>query len=151
MSFPNGFNSYLDWTFDDSVSSALNLGGGQLRDKDNRCLSYFPENFGSEDTRIQVGPCLDANASAEDLEKQLWSIELGESSSELYYIRNVCTDLVIRKIKPDCSDNHPLISGYCKCNFHFDADLVPRNKCVDSNKFGVNDCLFDVDGDLATI
>lgn len=96
-------------------------------------------------------PCVDATADLATATPQLWSIELGESSSELHYLRNVCTDLVIRKIKPACDDKHALIAGYCKNDFHFDLDLVSRDNCLDPEKFGVNDCVWNVVGDLAIL
>jgi hypothetical protein len=144
MSSPATFNSFMDWTFDTTVSTALGLGGGQLKDKNGKCLGYSAlNNFSVTETRIQVVDCVDATAVAADAEKQLWSIELSSDSDDLYYLRNICTDLVIKKVKSDCE--HDLISGCKKDQFHFDLQLVTLSQCTDGgNMFNVNNCLWQV-------
>lgn len=61
---PAGFNSYMDWTYDTTVAVALGVGGGQLKDKDGKCLAYSAlNNFSPTETRIQVVDCVTSTAT----------------------------------------------------------------------------------------
>jgi ethanolamine ammonia-lyase large subunit len=126
-----------------------------LSDPDGNCLGFtdydnYEDKYGQLHTRIQVVPCImeivDPTDEAElaELKKQLWSVELGASSDSLFYIRNVCTNDVIKKVKSLCSHDDLVYKGQKSCNeFHFDAELVDKSLCVEDHKFGVNDCLFN--------
>lgn len=81
--------------------------GGQLIDGNGYCLSIDQfENFenaeGGVETRLQYGTCL-ADITADLFNSgqftQLWTAELSDCSFEKAYIRNICTDLVLIRIK----------------------------------------------------
>jgi hypothetical protein len=95
-----------------------------------------------------TGPA-DGVAFTEDeqaaLKKQLWSAELGESSDYKYYIRNVCTNDVLKKVNDNYCNGHSDMVFYgqnCRVK-HFDVAVTDKSNCVDGQLYNVNHCLFD--------
>jgi hypothetical protein len=146
------FNNHTRWEYSEAVTSLYtNFEGGQLIDKTNPsyCLGYsevgnFDEN-GIPSTRIQVVPCITiGTATDEEMKKQTWSIEMVPTAMDMVYIRNICSDQLIKKVK-SCEDKHKLsYDEECK-NFHFELELVERDQCIDGYKFGVDDCAWFYD------
>lgn len=163
------------WTFDASVNQFLlndlsvEVGGGQLKNE-GMCLGYTtkqnypPLEAGQEapaeddedyETRIQLVKCLTPedipNFESEDafiakLKEQLWTADSVDTTDYKVILRNVCTDLVIKKITDCDSESHAtkVYSGqkYCPTK-HFDLALVEKSECVDGDLYNVNHCLFD--------
>ena len=80
--------------------------------------------------------------------RQLWSVEPAESSDSKYYIRNVCTEKVLKKINDEETHEHSdkVYAGqkkYCPVK-HFDIALVDKTDCVDADQYNVNHCLWDI-------
>lgn len=141
------------------------LGGGQLREKEDpsKCFGYefspapddtvnYEDSQGDKSTRLQWLTCQevdDPNFDIEKLKLQLWSGQIPPGTEEQIVLRNVCTEKVIRKVRPDCDhsqeklyDGQPTSSCSCKAPEHFDVELVDRNQCTDM--MSVNNCVFNV-------
>jgi hypothetical protein len=157
--------NYLNYWFrNDLVANSTTLGGGQLVDVDGHCIAYsldpastedapfnYVDQYGAKSLRIQVETCVDAEgfdstdpAQLHKAKQQLWSVELSPFSHELAYIRNVCTNKVIKRVQGGDGRVYP---GMACGEPHFVHQLVDMKECVDDHKFGVNECLFKV-GDL---
>lgn len=81
----------------------------------------------------------------DDLKKQLWVAENVGHSPDKVVLRNVCTELFIKKVS-DCETrkhaDEVYPNQYCKTR-HFDLALVPRDLCVDDDKYNVDSCLWN--------
>lgn len=147
---------YVEWEFRTDVTDLIDgLGGGQLSDLNDNCLAFtefdnYEDSQGIKSTRVQVVPCIHADdidvndpEQVENFKKQVVSIELGDSLTDLYYIRFACTDKVIKKIKSSGKHDDKVFDGQLTCQEqHFDFELVDKSECVGDHKFGVNDCAF---------
>lgn len=155
---PKALVDYLNWQFRTDVTDLLeDVGGGQLVDPVGNCLGFtevenYTDRYGATSTRIQVVPCLQPEdidvtdeAQVEEFKKQVWSVELGESSDELVYVRNACSNDVLQKVRSKGDHDDKVYKGQRSCKEqHFDFALVDKTLCVDDHRFGVNDCLFNI-------
>ena len=149
---------YSKWTYDTSVASLNLLEGGQLKDIDGNCLGFtespnFDDGTIEQSTRLQWTECLTGDFGPVDnldpvldpLKKQLWFGDLSDASEDKIYLRQVCTNKMIRRIKGDKAHTDPLYEGedpsYCHKTIHFELDWVEKQFCV--NSYGFNLCLFN--------
>ena len=154
-------DQYSEWTYDTSIATLNLLEGGQLKDTDGNCLGFvdspnFDDGTAEGSTRIQWVECLtddfnpvdNLDPVLDDLKKQLWFGDLSDASLDKIYLRQVCSNNMVRRIKGDKSHTNPLYEGETSFNckkktVHFELDYVPKNLCV--NDYGFNLCLFNME------
>lgn len=159
-----GMEPAFQWAYDTALPASLlsaqnvTVGGGQLK-QGGLCLGFTADNYAADadyPTRARLEKCLtaadaasfpSADAFVAKAKSQLWTAELAESSDVKVVLRNVCSDLVLKKISTEDTEAHQdkVFAGQkCKDNIHhFDVAVVDRSKCIDSNMYGVNNCLFE--------
>ena len=83
----------------------------------------------------------------EKLSRQLWSVEAAPTGIDKFYIRAICTELVIKKVIDSVCKGHSdqVYTGQCGNIKHFDLALVTFEECVGTSQFNVNDCMWEYD------
>lgn len=149
----------FNWEADNTLalylqSLGVTVDGVQLKN-DGYCLGFTPDNFEAGDSRAQIVDCIVPPAAGEPdftddeieaAKRQLLVAELGDSSLYKYYLRFICTDLVLKKVM-DCETKDHAWDVYpeqCNPSKHFDIAVVPQTECVSKDQYNVDGCLFNV-------